>query len=47
MCCSGGKNPLIEFPVAIERVGPLVVDPREVVDLELDAGNCVAQRFMT
>ena len=39
------EEPSDRILVAIERVGPLVVDPREVVNLELDAGNCVAQRF--
>ena len=29
-----------EFLVATERIGLLVVDSREVVDLKLDTGNC-------
>ena len=34
------EETLEEFLVATERVGPLVVDSREVVDLKLDTGNC-------
>ena len=29
-----------EFLVATERIGPLIVDSREVLDLKLDTGNC-------
>ena len=40
------EESLDEFLVATKRVGPLVVDPREVVDLKFDTGNCVAHRRM-
>ena len=36
----GREETLDEFLVTSERVGSLVVDPRDVVELKLDAGNC-------